>query len=120
VRRDGDAPGRFVVNTVAETSLDVEYAERHGIDLGEPVDEEHGPTGAVVPVYRPSEPVTLVVGDQPLVVVRPSIYDIYAYGENPRPDADSCLAGYLGADILLDKRAVIDFGPAVGRHDQTP
>jgi hypothetical protein len=116
----GESPSRFVVNTVAETSLDVGYARLHGIDLGEPVGEEHGPTGAVVPVYRPKKPVTISAGDQLLAVVRPTIYDIYAYGDTPRPAAPLCLAGYLGADVLLERRAVIDFGPEAGRPDPPP
>jgi hypothetical protein len=104
------APGRFVVSTVAETTLDVEYARRHGIEFGEPVGEEHGPTGAVIPVYRPTEPVQLRFGDRLLAAVRPSVYDIYAYGDNPRPVGRSGIAGYLGADVLLERRALIDFG----------
>jgi hypothetical protein len=103
------ASGRFVVSTVAETALDIAFAARSGIDLGDPVEEEHGPTGAVVPVYRPVQPVALGIRDEVFCAVPPSIYDIYGYGGNPRPPDEECLAGYLGADVLLRTRALVDF-----------
>jgi hypothetical protein len=104
-------PSRFVVSTVAETTLDTVHARRHGIELGRPVDEEHGPTGAVVPVYRPAQPVTIWHDGRLITAIRPTVYDIYVYGANQRPDPASAVAGYLGADLLLEQHALVDFGP---------
>ena len=106
----GRTVGRFVVSTCAGTTLDIEYARRHGIGFGAPVDEEHGPGGAVVATYRAADPVTLCSRGAPLVTVRPEIYDIYAYGQNARPAGHGLIAGYLGADVLAAHRGVVDFG----------
>jgi hypothetical protein len=106
----GTPAGRFVASTVAETTLDIEFARRHGIDLGAPVGEEHGPGGAVVPVYRPAEPIRLVADARLVCTVRPSVYDIYAYGNNARPRQEAALAGYVGADVLRQRGVVVYFG----------
>lgn len=106
-----DRTGRFVVSTVADTTLDIEFARQLGLELGPQVDEEHGPTGAVVPVHRPEQPLAFSFRGLAIASVRPSIYDIYAYGGNHRPADDSRIAGYVGADILLDAGAVVSFNP---------
>lgn len=102
----------FVVSTVAETTIDIACAVRLGLDLGEPVEVEHGPRGDVVPVYRPSVPVAFGFAGRRLFACRVSVYDIYAYGGKPRPADGPPLAGYLGADVLTEHGAVVDFGEA--------
>jgi hypothetical protein len=104
------ARGRFVVSTVAETTLDIDFARAHGLELGEQVDEEHGPGGAVVAVYRPSEPVTLFTGGRSFASTTPMVYDLYAYSDTPRPAGPDVVCGYLGADLLVAHAGVIDFG----------
>jgi hypothetical protein len=100
---DGE-PATFVVNTVADTTLDLGFARNRGYDLVEEVAVEHGPAGAVVLVYRTARPVALgPFGGREL-----SVHDTYAYSGAERPV--SGVAGYLGADLLLASRAVIDFG----------
>jgi hypothetical protein len=64
-------------------------------------------------VYRATGPVQLSFGDRLLAVVRPVVYDIYAYGDSPRRVGRSGIAGYSGADVLLEGRALIDFGSGV-------
>lgn len=118
VETGGDATaGRFVASTVAETTLDIDSARALGVDLGDPVDEEHGPGGAVVPVYAPAAPITLTSAGTPIASVRPTVYDVYGYSRSKRPAEP--VAGYLGADLLLDHGAVLDFGGRRGKTRRT-
>ena len=99
-------PATFVVNTVADTTLDLAFARSRGLDLVEETGVEHGPTGAVVPVHRTAQPVALgPFGEWELAV-----HDTYAYRGQERPAGGREVAGYVGADVLLATRAVIDFG----------
>jgi hypothetical protein len=113
---DGTA-ATFVVSTVAETTLDLGFARRRGIRLTEQTDVEHGPEGAVVPVHRTAEPVSLAHRGGAIATLVLPVYDTYAYRGEDRPTGGPEVAGYLGADLLLAGRAVIDFGggPATGR-----
>ena len=95
-----------VVSTVAETILDVEFARRAGIELTAALGVEHGPSGAVVPVYRTARPVSFAgIGS-----VEAQVHDTYAYAARDRPPVADQVAGYLGADLLLAAGAVLDFG----------
>jgi hypothetical protein len=100
---------RFVASTVGDTIIDIECARRHGIAVGRQIGEEHGPGGSVVAAYRAARPVTFSADGVRLATITPEISDIYAYGDNPRPDSEP-VAGYLGADLLSARRGVIDFG----------
>lgn len=104
-----DEPATFVVSTVAGTTLDLGFARSRGIQLAEPEDEEHGPTGAVVPVRRTLRPVSLAEPSGPIVETTPQVYDTYAYRGEERPPGNAGIAGYLGADALLDAAAILDF-----------
>jgi hypothetical protein len=94
----------FVLNAVADTTLDLAFAQSRGYDLLEETGVEHGPAGAVVPVHRTARPVSL----GPLGAHQLLVHDTYAYRGAERP-ADG-VAGFIGADLLLATRAVIDFG----------
>ena len=100
----------FVVSTVAGTTLDLGFARRRGLELVEGADVEHGPAGAVVPVYGTTRPVELALPRAPLAALTPAVYDTYAYRGEERPSGVREVAGYLGADVLLATRAVLDFG----------
>jgi hypothetical protein len=97
-------PATFVVSTVADTTLDLGFARSWGLDLVEGVGVEHGPAGAVVPVHRTARPVEL----GSLATLELPVHDIYAYSSADRPAKG--VAGYLGADVLLASRAILDFG----------
>jgi hypothetical protein len=104
------APATFVVNTVADTTLDLSFARRRGLELVEETALEHGPTGVVVPVHRTARPVELALPGIPLATLDLPVHDTYAYrGEERATDAPE-VAGFIGADVLLATRAVLDFG----------
>jgi hypothetical protein len=95
-----------VVSTVAETILDLEFAQRSEIELTAALGAEHGPGGAVVPVRHTAHPVTFAgIGS-----VVAQVDDTYAYSDRDRPSVVDQIAGYLGADLLLAAGALLDFG----------
>jgi hypothetical protein len=100
----------FVVSTVAGTTLDLAFARDRGLDLTEPTGEEHGPGGAVVPVYRTRHPVSLAHAGGPIATLAPTVYDTFGYVGRERSPGAREVAGYLGADVLLETGAVLDFG----------
>ncbi|MGH3496174.1 MAG: hypothetical protein ACRDP1_01740 [Nocardioidaceae bacterium] len=107
----GTAPATFVVSTVAFCVLDSEHARRNRIPAGASGETEHGPSGTSVATHHAASPVALRAGDIGLGTTVPEIYDIYAYADVPRPaDPAEQVAGYVGADYLLQHRAVLDFG----------
>ncbi|TWP36985.1 hypothetical protein [Leekyejoonella antrihumi] len=105
----GGVAGRFVLSTVAGLTLDLAFARASGAQLAGPVGEEHGPTGAVIPLHRTVEPVVLQSGGGPLPPTPAQVYDLYAYMGAERP-TDGALDGHLGADVLIACGAVVDFG----------
>ena len=109
---DGE-PATFVVSTAGDTILDLGYARERGLDLTPPIGEEHGPSGAVVPVFRTVSPVRLEGPDGSLVTTSLQVHDIHAYRGEGRPPDRPAIAGYLGADVLLANNAALDFGQAV-------
>jgi hypothetical protein len=106
---DGEAT-TFVVSTVADTTLDLGLARDRGLRLTEPTGVEHGPGGAVVSVYRTAHPVLLAHPGGPLAEAPLPVHDLYAYRGEERPEGARAVAGYLGADVLLAARAILDFG----------
>lgn len=104
------APATFVVNTVADTTLDLGFVRRRGFELVEEDGVEHGPTGAVVPVHRTARPVALALPDAPLATIELPVHDTFAYRGDERAAGEPEAAGFLGADVLLATRAVLDFG----------
>jgi hypothetical protein len=106
---DGEA-ATFVVSTAGETILDLEYARGRDLELTPSVGEEHGPSGAVVPVFRTASPVRLDASCGSLVTAPLQVHDIHAYRGEERPPNGPAIAGYLGADLLLANSAVLDFG----------
>jgi hypothetical protein len=105
---DGE-PATFVVSTAGDTILDLEYARERGLDLTAPVAEDHGPWGAVVPVFRTVRPVRLEVADRVLTTASVQVHDIHAYRGEERQAGGRSIAGYLAADVLLANDAVLDF-----------
>ena len=106
---DGE-PATFVVSTVAETTLDLGFAHARGLELTSPTGVEHGPAGDVVPVHRTAHPVSLAHAGGQFVELALTVYDTYAYRGEERPEGAHAVAGYLGADVLLAVRAILDFG----------
>jgi hypothetical protein len=106
---DGE-PATFVVSTVADTTLDLGFARGRGLELTEPTGVEHGPAGAVVPVHRTAHAVSLGHPGGPIAELALTVYDTYAYRGEERPEGARAIAGYLGADVLLASRAILDFG----------
>jgi hypothetical protein len=106
----GGAAAPFVVSTVAETTLDLGFAHERGLGLTGPIGLEHGPGGAVVPVHRTQQPISLAHAGVRLATLELPVYDTYAYRDEKRPANGTAVAGYLGADVLLATRAVADFG----------
>jgi len=104
------SPAAFIVSTVAETTLDLAFARDRGLELTDPTGVEHGPGGAVVPVHRTQQPVSLAHPGGHLATCELSVYDTYAYRGEERPADGTAVAGFLGADVLLATRAVVDFG----------
>ncbi len=100
------APETFVVSTVADTTLDLGFAKSRGLALSEETGVEHGPAGATVPVHRTAHPVAL----GPFGKLQLPVHDMYAYRSEERPPDAREIAGFIGADLLLAARAVIDFG----------
>lgn len=103
-------PATFVVSTAGGTLLDLEYARERGLDLTPPVGEEHGPAGAVVPVFQTARPVRLEGPNRPLANTSLQVHDIHAYRGEERPQNGPVIAGYVGADVLLANNATVDFG----------
>lgn len=106
---DGE-PATFVVSTVADTTLDLGFVRDRGLELTEPTGVEHGPAGAVVSVHRTARPVSLGHPGGLLAELALTVYDTYAYRGEERPEGAQAVAGYLGADVLLASRAILDFG----------
>lgn len=101
-----DTLATFVVSTVAETILDLDFARRCGIELTVALGVEHGPGGAVVPLFRTARAVSFAgIGS-----VTAQVHDTYAYADRERPSVADQVAGYLGADLWLAAGAVLDFG----------
>lgn len=106
---DGE-PATFVVSTAGDTILDLGFARERGLELTDPVGEDHGPAGAVVPVFRTASPVRLETAGRALVTASLQVHDIHAYRGEKRSSDERAVAGYLGADVLLANDAVLDFG----------
>ena len=105
----GGEPSRFVLSTVAGVVVDTVAVERLGLTLGPVVDEDGGPTGTVVQV-RPVETEWAVDLDgHPRTVPDAASWDLYAYADRPRP-ASGGIDGFLGCELLVRERAVVDFG----------
>jgi hypothetical protein len=108
-RLDGE-PATFVVSTAGGTILDLGYARERGLDLTPPIGEDHGPSGAVVPVFETANPVRLEGPNGALTTASLQVHDIHAYRGVERPADGPAIAGYLGADVLLANNAALDFG----------
>jgi hypothetical protein len=91
--------------------VDAGFAAKAGIAVGVKTDDYAGPAGATGEVRAAREPVTLRIDGQALTPVPAEVYDIYAYASTSRPsEEESLTGGYLGCDVMLSSRAVIDFG----------
>jgi len=101
----------MVVSTVAQLILDTQYAERAGVKQGKEMGIDGGPTGATTVDYLAAEPVTFRIGPWSSLPLTPEIQDTYKYSAKPRPAAaEDAAGGYLGADFMMETKAVIDFG----------
>lgn len=101
------------VSTVATVSLDTAYAKRAHVDLGKPTGEYAGPSGATGQTYALAKPVRFQVDSWMSPDTHIEVEDLYAYGKIPRPTDDSATGGNLGADFMINNKAVIDFGNSV-------
>jgi hypothetical protein len=100
---------RFVVSTVAGVVVDTVAADRLGLALGPVVDEDGGPTGTVVRVRPVASAWTVDLDGHPRAVPDAVAWDLYAYADRPRP-ASGGIDGFLGCELLVQERAVVDFG----------
>jgi hypothetical protein len=102
-------PARFVVSTVAGVVVDTVAADRLGLALGPVVDEDGGPTGTVVQVLPVASAWSVDLDGHPRAVPDAVAWDLYAYADRPRP-APGGIDGFLGCELLVRERAVVDFG----------
>jgi predicted aspartyl protease len=101
----------MVVSTVAQLILDTQYAARAGVKQGKEDGLDGGPTGTTGTDYLAAEPVTFRIGPWSSLPLTPMIQDTYNYRAKPRPAApEDAEGGYLGADFMMETKAVIDFG----------
>jgi hypothetical protein len=107
--RVGGSPARFVVSTVAGVVVDPAAAARLGLGLGDVVDEDGGPTGTVVQVRPVETPWSVDLDGHARAVPEAMSWDLYAYADRPRP-ASGGIDGFLGCELLVRERAVVDFG----------
>lgn len=103
---------KLFVSTVMENVVDTAFATIAGVPFGPEIDTYYGPTGSLGSVYIAKRNIDIVVDGQRAVPDRPRIFDTYAYDGEPRPATvpDARHTVRLGADFLLAKQAVIDFG----------
>lgn len=107
-----DGPARFVVSTVAGVVVDTVTAGRLGLALGEVSDRDGGPTGTVVEVRPVRSAWTVDVDGRPMRVEGSASWDLYEYADRDRP-ATEAIDGFLGCELLVAERAVVDFGRGV-------
>lgn len=101
----------MIVSTVANNTLDVEFAKRAKIHLVSTGGTYGGPTGTTGEVFEISGPVDLKAGGISIALQQAQAEDIYAYAAQKRPtDESSQTAGMLAADFLVGNGAVVDFG----------
>lgn len=104
------ATGRFHVSTVASVILDDQFAHRAGIAMSDQTDRFGGPTGTTGETRTSAGSYTLELAGMTLKPTVASIYDIYTYGNDKRPeDPARQTAGYLGYDFMKANHAVLDF-----------
>ena len=100
---------RFVVSTVAGVVVDVVAADRLGLALGPVVDTDGGPTGTVVDVRPVATSWSVELDGRARAVAGAVGWDLYAYADRPRP-VSGPIDGFLGCELLVQERAVVDFG----------
>jgi hypothetical protein len=104
-------PAQFVVNSVAQSQLDTEFAARAKIQTGPQISEYGGPKGAVGKVFLSKKQVPTTVDGQTTNPFQPEIFDAYAYEGLARPPAGSLSRNAtIGAEFMLANQAIIDFG----------
>lgn len=105
-------PARFVVSTVAGVVVDTVAADRLGLPLGRDTDHDGGPTGTVVQVRPVTAAWTAHLDGRTLRVEDAASWDLYEYADRDRP-ATGAVDGFLGCELLVAERAVVDFGRGV-------
>lgn len=101
----------MVVSTVANNTLDIEFARRAKLTIVKTKETYGGPTGTTGNVYVTQAPVSIHVGTVPLRLKQVNIFDMYAYEAKKRPaELSAQKAGALAADFLVGNGAVVDFG----------
>jgi predicted aspartyl protease len=115
--------GLFLVSTVANTVLDVQFADRAGIAHSASGEAFGGPTGTTGATDRSKTALSFLLDGQAVRKVTPEVFDTLAYDGQGRSKAGADHSvGSLGADFMLANHAVIDFATATllvsrgGRH----
>lgn len=101
------APVQLQVGTVAQNTLNEDFARTALVTLGPKVDEFGGPAGATGDVFIAKTPVHIEVDGQETAPIQPLIWNFDAYNSSKNP---SGIQATLGADFMLANVAVIDFG----------
>jgi len=102
--------GLFLVSTVANTVLDVQFADRAGIAHSATGEAFGGPTGTTGSTDRSNKALKFTIDRQVVGEITPEIFDTFAYDGQGRSKAGADHSvGSLGADFLLVNHAVIEF-----------
>ena len=104
------AVGLFLVSTVANTVLDVKFADRAGIAHSATGEAFGGPTGTTGSTDRSKKALSFLLDGQVMRKVTPEVFDTFAYdGQGRSKSVADQTVGSLGADFMLANHAVIDF-----------
>jgi hypothetical protein len=101
---------KFCISTVSRLLIDSVYAEMANIKTGELFGSFGGPSGQTGSVYYSKEKFIIKIGAFE-TLSSGLIEDTYKYIDAKRPDdITNMIGGTLGAEFMIENKAVIDFG----------
>ncbi|SFC32592.1 hypothetical protein SAMN05421780_104265 [Flexibacter flexilis DSM 6793] len=107
----GGLTRNFTLSTVAFTTIDSVFAVDLSLKIKNTGNSYGGPTGSVGFVYENTIPLIFSLVNHRYKINKLTIEDMYAYIKETRTKEKSeNIGGILGADFLVEHKAIIDFG----------